>query len=50
MFSTGTNLASKTQKNSKKCLFSRKMAQKNEKKTAKMNLVPATKSKAKKKF
>ena len=58
MFSTGTNLASKPQKKFKKMsvsylvpvLLVEKGPKKIHKKTAKMNLVPATESKAKKKF
>ena len=49
MFSTGTNLASKTLKNFRFLLstdtISRKRVQKIQKKPAKMNLVPATESK-----
>ena len=53
MFSTGTNLASKTQKKFKKVsvsylvpvLLVEKGPKKIQKKTAKMNLVPATESK-----
>ena len=58
MFSTGTNLASKTQKKFKKVsvshlvpvLLVEKWLKKTKQKTAKMNLVPATESKAKKSF